>query len=73
VDVIALTPRATDLGYTAATVWISRKDGLVRRIAIVESGGQERTIALRNLVVNRSIATSEFKFSLPAGTRVVDQ
>ena len=76
VDVIALRPRgprATDLPYSAATVWISRKDGLVRRIEIVESGGQERTITLRNLVVNRAIPAREFKFSPPAGTRVVDQ
>jgi outer membrane lipoprotein carrier protein len=73
VDVIALRPRATDLPYSAATVWISRKDGLVRRIEIVESGGQERTITLRNLVVNRAIAAREFKFSPPAGTQVVDQ
>src|SRR5882724_12574551 len=32
VDVIALTPRAKDLPYSAATVWISKRDGLVRRI-----------------------------------------
>jgi outer membrane lipoprotein carrier protein len=76
VDVIALKPRgthATDLPYSAATVWISRKDGLVRRIEIVESGGQERTITLRNLVVNQAIAAREFKFSPPTGTQVVDQ
>lgn len=76
VDVIALKPRgsrATDVPYSAATVWISRKDGLVRRIEIVESGGQERTITLRNLVVNQAIAAREFRFSPPAGTQVVDQ
>ncbi|HEV2670909.1 MAG TPA: outer membrane lipoprotein chaperone LolA [Gemmatimonadales bacterium] len=73
VDVIALTPRAKDLPYTAATLWIARKDGLARRIEIVETGGQRRTIVLRNLLVNRSIATREFTFSPPAGTQVVDQ
>lgn len=73
VDVIALKPRATDLPYSAATVWISKKDGLVRRIEIVETGGQARTIILRTLVVNRPIPSREFKFSPPAGTRVVDQ
>lgn len=73
VDVIALKPRATDLPYSAATVWISKKDGLVRRIEIIESGGQARTIVLRTLVVNRPIPAREFKFSPPAGTQVVDQ
>jgi outer membrane lipoprotein carrier protein len=72
-DVIALTPRATDLPYTAATLWISRKDALVRRLEIVETSGQTRTIVLRNLVVNRPVASREFKFSPPAGLQVVDQ
>lgn len=73
VDVIALKPRATDLLYTAATVWVAKQDGLVRRIEIVETSGQTRTVILRRLVVNRPIAAREFKFSPPAGTRVVDQ
>ncbi len=73
VDVIALKPRQTDLPYTAATVWIARTDALVRRIEIVESSGQTRTIILRNLVVNRPVPSREFKFAPPAGTQVVDQ
>jgi outer membrane lipoprotein carrier protein len=73
VDVIALTPRATDLPYSAATVWIAKNDGLVRRIEIVETSGQRRTITLRNLAVNRPIAGREFRFSPPAGLQVVDQ
>ena len=73
VDVIALTPRATDLPYSEATVWISKQDGLLRRIDIVETSGQRRTIVLRNLTVNRPIGGREFRFSPPAGLRVVDQ
>ena len=73
VDVIALTPRNKDLPYTAATVWIARKDGLVRRIEIAETVGQHRTIMLRDLLVNKDIAAREFTFSPPAGTQVVDQ
>jgi outer membrane lipoprotein carrier protein len=72
-DVVALTPRVTDLPYTAATLWIGRKDALVRRLEIVETSGQTRTIVLRNLVVNRPVASREFKFSPPAGLQVVDQ
>lgn len=72
-DVIALTPIAADLSYTGATIWISRKDGLARRIEIVETSGQRRTIILRNVVVNRPIAAAEFRFSPPAGSQVVDQ
>lgn len=74
-DVVVLVPRAPspDLPYSEATVWISRKDGLVRRIDIAETSGQRRTIILQNLAVNRGVPTREFRFSPPAGSRVVDQ
>ena len=76
-DVVVLVPRAPspppDLPYSEATVWISRRDGLVRRIDIVESSGQRRTIILQNLAVNRGVPSREFRFSPPAGSRIVDQ
>src|SRR6266513_6208798 len=73
VDVIALTPRAADLPYSEATVWIAKRDGLVRRIEIVETSGQRRTIMLQQLSVNRAIAAREFRFSPTSGVQVVDQ
>ena len=73
VDVIALKPRESDLPYSEATVWIAKQDALVRRIEIVETSGQRRTIMLRNLSVNRAVAAREFRFSPPSGVRVVDQ
>ena len=72
-DVVGLTPRDRDAPYTSAKLSITRKDGLVRRIEIVESSGQTRTIMLRNVVVNQPINSREFKFSPPAGSQVVDQ
>lgn len=73
VDVIELTPRATDLPYSKSTVWISKRDGLVRRIDIEETSGQQRTIVLQRIAVNRRVPAREFRFSPPAGSRVVDQ
>jgi outer membrane lipoprotein carrier protein len=73
VDVIALTSRGGDLPYSEATVWIAKRDGLVRRIEIAENSGQHRTISLRNLSVNRAIGAREFRFSPTSGVRVVDQ
>ena len=72
-DVIALTPHAHDLPYSEATVWIARKDGLVRRIDILETSGQRRTIILAHLAINQAVPAREFRFSPPAGSRVVDQ
>src|SRR5947199_8406510 len=40
VDVLSLTPRVTDLPHSEATVWCPKRDGLVRRIEIVEGSGQ---------------------------------
>jgi len=72
-DVVTLIPRATDLPYTEAVVWIDRDDGLVRRIEIVETSGQRRSVALSRLVVNRGVPSREFTFAPPAGLRVVHQ
>jgi len=73
VDVLALTPKTQDLPYSEATLWIAKRDGLVRRIDLVENSGQRRTIVLGTLTVNRAIASREFRFSPPSGLRVVDQ
>jgi outer membrane lipoprotein carrier protein len=73
VDVIVLVPRSQDLPYLEAAVWISRNDGWVRRMDIVENSGQRRTIILQNFAVNRGVPSREFRFSPPAGLRVVDQ
>jgi outer membrane lipoprotein-sorting protein len=72
-DVVALVPRATDLPYSEAVVWIDRNDGLVRRIEIAETSGQRRTLVLDKVVVNRGVPGREFTFSPPAGLRVVNQ
>src|SRR5881628_3357660 len=69
VDVIALTPRAADLPYSEATVWIAKQDGLIRRIEIIENSGQRRTITLQNLTVNRAIPAREFRFAATSGVR----
>ena len=72
-DVVVLVPRATNLLYSEAVVWIDRSDGLVRRIEIVEVSGQRRTLVLNKLAVNRGVPGREFTFSPRAGLRVVDQ
>jgi chaperone LolA len=72
-DVVTLTPKTQDYPYTEATVWISRRDGLVRRIDIVENSGQRRSIILRSIRVNQPISAREFTFSPTSALRVVDQ
>lgn len=73
VDEVALTPRDSSLPYTGAVLWVTRSDGLVRRIEISETSGQQRVILLRHLQVNGAVPLREFRFALPAGVTVVDQ
>jgi len=56
-----------------ATIWVSRDDGLVRRLDIVEASGQRRTVLLRDIRLNGGVPGRELTFSPPAGVRVVDQ
>ena len=72
-DVIALTPRDDSLPYSSAVIWVGRADGLVRRVDLVESGGQERSVRLSNLQANAAVPSREFRFNAPRGVRVVDQ
>src|SRR5207302_1417765 len=53
VDVVALTPREQDQPYREAVIWVDREDGLVRRIDLTETAGQQRTVILDNIQVNR--------------------
>lgn len=72
-DVIALTPRDDSQPYSSAVIWVGRADGLVRRVDLVESGGQERSVRLSNVQANAVVPSKEFRFSAPRGVRVVDQ
>jgi outer membrane lipoprotein carrier protein len=73
VDVIRLVPKGHDQPYSEAKIWVGGEDGLVHRVDIVETSGQERTVILRNIRVNRGVPGRELTFSPPAGVRVVDQ
>ncbi len=73
VDVIRLVPKGHEQPYSEATIWVGREDGLVYRVDIAEGSGQERTVILRNISVNRGVPGRELTFSPPAGVRVVDQ
>ena len=73
VDVIRLVPKGHEQPYSEAKIWVGREDELVHRVDILESSGQERTVILRNIRVNRGVPGRELTLSPPAGVRVVDQ
>ena len=68
-----VSPLDAAAGYREAAIWVSRADGIVRRVEIVEATGQRRVVALHGLESNTAIAPRELRFTPPAGARVVDQ
>ncbi len=72
-DVIALTPHDNSLPYSGAVLWVGRGNGLVHRLEITESGGQQRVVILSNLKENTAVAEREFRFTPSASVQVVDQ
>jgi chaperone LolA len=71
-DIIDLVPTGA-APYQSMRVWIDRDDSLVRRFDVVETSGVKRHLDLVNLSVNAAIDPSVFRFSVPAGVRVVGQ
>ena len=70
-DVVRLTPRREDMGFTEATVAIGRRDGLIRRILLREPSGQHRALTFTNIRTGVPVQPKEFRFDVPRGTRVV--
>jgi outer membrane lipoprotein carrier protein len=71
-DVVELTPKAADAPYHTAMISVDRKNGLVRRIEIEETSGQQRVVVLRHLRRNARVPGREFVFRPPEGVRVVE-
>jgi len=71
VDVVRLVPRRDDDPFNEAEIAISRENGLVRRLMVVEPTGQRRTILFERILVDTAIDAAELEFVVPPGTRVV--
>ena len=70
VDVVRLVPRV-DLPFRRATIAISERTGLLRRVALVEDSGQRRTLVLSDLAPGAAVPPAEVRFDVPRGVKVV--
>lgn len=73
VRVVRLTPRAADVPFTGATLWLDPADALIRRAEFTEPGGMRRVIEFPQARVGATIADDAFTFTPPPGVRVIDQ
>jgi outer membrane lipoprotein carrier protein len=70
--VLTMVPR-TPAGYTSLKVWLDTSDSLARRFEITEENGTVRRFELTNLRTNVAIADDVFRFTPPAGARVIER
>jgi outer membrane lipoprotein carrier protein len=71
--IVVLTPKAADVPFTKARLWVDDADGTVRQFEVTDANGLERFITITKLASNPNIARKEFSFTPPAGVKVVDQ
>ena len=71
--VLTLTPKKPIEAFTKATVWLDPDDGTLRQFETLDGMGVKRRVRLLDLKVNVPVAASAFRFTPPAGVRIVDQ
>jgi outer membrane lipoprotein carrier protein len=71
VELVRLVPRVSGLGFRRATIAVSERTGWIRRVAIVEESGQQRTLELTVLTPDAEIPAGEVRFTPPRGVKIV--
>ena len=71
--VLTLTPRKDGAHFTRATVWLDPDDGALRQFETIDGMGVKRRVRLTDLKMNVPVPADSFRFTPPAGVRVVDQ
>jgi outer membrane lipoprotein carrier protein len=71
--VVVLTPKAANVPFTRARLWVDDADGAVRQFEVTDANGLERFITITKLTSNPRIARKEFSFTPPSGVKIVDQ
>ncbi len=70
VENVFLLPRSPDIPFRSAVISLSA-DGMLRKVALVETSGQRRTLVFESIVVNAPIPEEELIFRVPRGTKIV--
>ena len=71
-NVLILTPdENSDLNFAQVKLWINNDD-LVKKIEITGKDNSQITIELSNYKMNQNLSDSQFSFTPPEGSRVID-
>ena len=71
-NVVSLVPKKGNNVFTRAKVWVDVQDNSVRQFEVVDANGLTRLVTITKLQTNVDVAPSEFRFSPPRNTRVLD-
>jgi chaperone LolA len=70
-NVVILTPKSSSSPFTKAKVWVDSKGG-VKQFQLTDINGLDRTVVITKVIANPTISASEFRFTPPPKTRVLD-
>jgi outer membrane lipoprotein carrier protein len=70
---VTLVPRRANSGFKTAKVWIDDLDSSVRQFDVETANGLKRHVVITTFTPNPELASSQFKFKVPKGAKVVDQ
>ena len=71
-DVLSLRPRASGSAVRDATLYVRSSDAVPTRVRVHDRNGGTLQFDVSNVRLNRSLASSLFRFDAPRGTEVVD-
>jgi outer membrane lipoprotein carrier protein len=70
---ISLTPKSGGAPFSRVKLWVDDADNTVRQFEVTERNGIQRQILITRLAKNPALPQSAFRFTPPAGARVVEQ
>jgi outer membrane lipoprotein carrier protein len=71
--IVLLTPRAKNVPFTSAKLWIDDADGIVRQFETMDANGSVRRVRIDAIKMNVPASAAEFQFVVPQGVKVFEQ
>lgn len=71
--VVTLVPKRSSSQFKTAKVWIDDADSSIRQFDVESSNGLRRRVVITRFTANPALARSSFRFTPPAGAKIVDQ
>jgi outer membrane lipoprotein carrier protein len=70
--VMEIIPKVNDPLFVKTRLWISKKDGMIVGMEMVEKNGDTTLLRYSNMKVNTGLADSDFEVHLPKDVKITD-